>query len=327
MTWLLRTDRAFSDIGCISVFLMEMAFGDDENDFRLEVPYDMELEKNTLVYVPETEWGGLIREPTIVRENGQLLRAYEGPTWHGLLAQRVLRPDAGKDYLTVSGMLDDVIGGLIARCGLDSIFEVGECPETPISFTFDRYCTLYEGLRKMLLSIGYILSIKRPAWGKTRLGALPRPKYIDDDAGSRFGFRVKRCHPVNHLVCLGKGELAARAVVDVYADSNGKVSRTKSISGIDEIEETYDDSTAEMDDLVKDGVKRLTELQELSQVELELPTGGDYCIDSIVGVSEAKTGLDVTASVCKVVAEFGDSDVPNVTYKLSDAVITEVGRT
>lgn len=44
---------------------------------------------------------------------------------------------------------------------------------------------------------------------------------------------------VNHLVCLGKGELKDRLVIHLYVDEKGNVGQTQYYRGIDEIEETY----------------------------------------------------------------------------------------
>lgn len=321
MTWLIRTDTAFSDVGKVPIFTMEMAFGDEENDFELTVPYSTELAKNTLVYVPETEWGGLIREDAVIREDGLTFRRYKGPTWHGLLSQRVVRPDPGESHLRLTGAAGNIIQSLIERCRLADIFVSGECGGAVIDVTLDRYCTLYEALRKALLAAGCVLTIQRDPDGLTRLGATSRPVLIDDAAGSRFGFRLERLHPVNHLVCLGKGEMVDRPVIDVYADSNGDVSQTQSIFGVDEIEEPYDDSTAEQEALLEDGLKHLKELQEFAHVEIILPAGDDYIIDSVVGIADAKTGLEATASICKAVVEFDDVKPPEVTYTLTDAVL------
>ena len=61
-------------------------------------------------------------------------------------------------------------------------------------------------------------------------------------------------------MCLGKGELAQRTVIDLYADESGNVSKTQSMFGIDEVERAYDYSSAEDADLEQEGIKRLKEL-------------------------------------------------------------------
>ena len=93
---------------------------------------------------------------------------------------------------------------------------------------------------------------------------------------------------INHLICLGTGELRNRLVIDLYADVNGNISRNKTITGINEIVETFENSGAEEDNLIETGTKRLKEriskksfVAEIKQVETELyigdiVTGQDY---------------------------------------------------
>ncbi len=94
------------------------------------------------------------------RYNSGLCRA-ERHTWRGRMAMKVIEPPVGSDYRVVSGELNAILknliepefGGLYVVSGADTGITVS-------NYQFDRYCTLLEGITKMLKSVGYRLSIR-----------------------------------------------------------------------------------------------------------------------------------------------------------------------
>lgn len=321
---LVVTDTSYKNTGFLKRFKLDMAFGSDENDFTLTVPCRTKIPTGALIYVPGTEWGGLVREPWVISEDGDTYRVYHGPTWHGLMAERVLYPDDGVDHLTVSGDVSTIIQSLIERVGLQSLFQAAPSSGVTISsFQFDHDSTyLYGGLMKMLASVGCILDIQRASKGKTILGAIPTPRYVDDSRTSKMGLTAKRFHPVNHLVCLGKGELKDRTRVDLYADKDGNVSQTQTIFGIDVCEEIYDLPMSERDDLVESGTKYLKDRQILTEAKITLPEGVDYRIGSIVCRKERHTGVEVEAKLDKVIAKLYSNGDKDISATLTDEALT-----
>lgn len=320
---LVVTDTFYRNTGFLKRFKLDMAFGSDENDFTLTVPCRTKIPIGSLVYIPGTEWGGLVREPWVIREEGLTYRVYHGQTWHGLMAERVLYPDAGVDHLTASGDVSAVIQSLVERVGLQGIFQAA--PSTGLtvpSFKFDHDSTyLYGGLMKMLESIGCILDIRRYASGKTLIGAMPTPMYVDDSRTSKMGLTAKRLHPINHLVCLGKGELKERIRVDLYADRKGNISQTQSIFGTDVREEIYDLPMSERDDLIESGIKYLKDKQVFTEAKIEMPDGISYPIGSIVNRKEARGGVEITARLGKVVVKLYSTGDREVTGTLTDETL------
>ena len=88
--------------------------------------------------------------------------------------------------------------------------------------------------------------------------------YGDDVEISQDGqinFTSKTCQRgVNHLICLGKGDLKDRIVVHLYAQPDGSISQSQYYTGIDEIAEIYDNNNAEADTLTESGTQKLQEL-------------------------------------------------------------------
>ncbi len=90
-----------------------------ENDFQLTVHEpDASLEAGAFVYVDGTEYGGIIDSTGSSLDDGVPTVAYEGRTWHGLLASRIIQPPSGQDYRTVSGDATDCIQQVIDHIGL-----------------------------------------------------------------------------------------------------------------------------------------------------------------------------------------------------------------
>lgn len=333
---LVVTDTAYRNRGFIKRFKLDMAFGSDENDFLLTVPCSTKIELGSLIYVPGTEYGGIVREPYVIREEGLTYRQYHGQTWHGLMDERVLYPDNGVDYLTVSGDSSTIIQNLINRVGLQSLFQAA--PSIGINIPTHRFdhdsSYLYGGLMKMLEKVGCILNISRTTTGKTIVGAIPTPTHIDDSRTSKMGMTAKKFHPINHLVCLGKGQLKDRLKVDLYADKNGNVSQTQTIFGIDVREQIYDLSSGTTEteeepptdedrkDLIENGTKYLKDLQVFTEAEIEIPEGTDYRIGSIVTRKEARAGISITAKVDKVVVKLYSNGEKSIDATLSDESIT-----
>lgn len=197
-----------------------------------------------------------------------------GYTWRGLLAKKIVEPDAGTDYKVVSGEANTVLAGLIEPrfggffvvSGEDSGISIGV-------YQFKRYAALLEGVVDMLYRVGARLDIRyrRGTYargeyvpGAVVVRAVPIVDYSNEIEYSQDGkidFVAKDYRMgVNHLICLGQGELKDRQVVHLYMDSAGNISTTQSLFGIDEITEVYDYSSAESaEELVKGGTDRLRE--------------------------------------------------------------------
>ena len=127
---LICTDASRRDLRALDDCTMDMEFGDgggDANTFELRMPVASAPEGLTfgsLVYVDGTEYGGIV-DDVGSDTTGRIHKAvYGGRTWHGVLEGRVLRPDRGADYLSVSGEANAVLLQLVHRMGLAELFAV-----------------------------------------------------------------------------------------------------------------------------------------------------------------------------------------------------------
>lgn len=261
------------------------------NDFVLYASYGTwhgDIQKDKLIYIPGTEYGGIIKCIKSATNTGKI--DVKGFTWRGYLAHRFIIPPSGSDYYIASGDANSIIKSLVNIPN----FVVPETPSININnYQFNRFVSVDEGLNAMLASVGYRLDIRyiqTQTGGYVLVQALPSVNYgntIEYSQESPIDFSTNDDQMgVNHLICLGKGELRDRLVVHLYADKNGNISQTQSIFGIDEIVETYDNSGAELDSLIESGTKRLKDLiskntftAAINEIEKEL-----YIGDTVSGI-------------------------------------------
>lgn len=313
---LIYTDAERVDQGALSAYSLDLSFGADENNFQMTIGIaEAILEFGSIIYMEGTEYGGIVGIKK-TRTNSESI-TYEGRTWHGILNSKVLEPSAGNDYLIANGEANGVMGLLIDRMGLSGLFAaVEESSGINISnYKFHRYCKGYDGIRAMLAANGAKLKIE---WKEraVRLSAVPIVDYtatpVDGDEADLSVEQHKT--KVNHLICLGAGNLAEREVIHLYADQYGNIGDTQYFTGLDEVTEVYDNSNSE--DLRSDGVKRFKELLDNDKAEISLPEDGEptYDIGDIVGATELRSGVSASAAVTQKIVRISNG-VVSTEYK------------
>lgn len=300
---LIYTNTEKEDVGVLHGFSLDLAFGSDENDFALTVAQENHVaEAGCFIYIQGTEYGGLI--DAVTSDTGTKEVTYSGRTWHGLLNSKILEPDAGKDYLIVSGEANAVLAGLISRVGLTSLFAVDPDVSaiTISNYQFDRYIACYDGILKMLASKGAKLHMEHDGTNVV-LSAVPIVDHTQDGVDSdQVSLKVKQAkNKVNHLICLGSGELSDRTVIHLYADGNGNISQNQTFTGIDEYSAVYDYSGVDStEDLIAGGTERLEELLQQDELSVDLAESeDDYDIGDVVGATDNVTGISVSVPVSK----------------------------
>lgn len=307
MVELIITGRNGIDRESIADYKLDAAWGADENDFELTV--DRLIDAGSYVYFDGSECGGIVDALKDNLKRGESTLTYSGRTWHGMLADKILEPDKGKDYLTVSGTASSVIGSLISRVRLDAVFDAVDSPtagaQTIKSYQFDRYTDCYTGLRKMCAASGLKLRLAY-ASGKVRVWAEPAAHYGDSIDSDLIDFDATRTwRKPNHLIGLGKGDLAARTVVHWYADAKGNVSQSQSLKGVDEITQVYDYSNAETAELNQKTREKLQELQSEGDVKVTVRDDANVVFDvgDTVTARDNLTGITVNASITKKIVK------------------------
>ena len=227
--------------------------------------------------------------------------------------------DSGQDYLKVSGPVNQVLSNLLARIGLSDVFKVrADSTKTIPTFQFDRYCTAYDGIRRMLAANDLKLMFQEVD-GTVWMYAQPIVSHDDTVDSDLVDFSItKDYRRINHMIGLGKGDLRNRLVVHYYADDSGKVSSTRTFDGRDEIAAVYDYSSAEKDELDKQTKKQLQDLQGAGAVDVTVHDGLSLDVGDRVAGCDHVTGLTVTAIVLKKIVKLSGG-LLSVSYEVGDA--------
>lgn len=301
---LIYTNSSMQAIGVMKAYDLDLAFGSDENDFEIKVDANNHCcEAGYYVYIIGTEYGGVIDAVTSDTQTGEV--TYTGRTWHGILNSKVICPDAGQDYLTLNNEANGVLDSLIRRMGLTSIFTVNiYASGLEISnYKMPRYVTGYDGIMQMLKSVGGKLVLSFDG-EKIILSAAPIADHTKDGSVSSdaLSFQVKKTSKkINHLICLGQGELKDRTIVHLYADDSGSISQTQTLTGTDEYAAVYDYPSAESaQKLIEAGASRLAELQNQDNLSVSL-NEAEYAFDvgDVVGAVDTVTGISVSVPITK----------------------------
>lgn len=319
---LIYADENRNDLGVLLDSELDLAFGTDENDFRCTVSLkDHCCGSGYYLYLEGTEYGGIIDAPEVDTDADTV--SYTGRTWHGILAGKILCPDSGKDYLTLSGEANAVLGGLIDRIGLSDLFEASTEDSGIIiaAYPMNRYIDAYAGIRKMLAAFSGKLKIIHTG-KKVQLSTVPLVDYSRDEEwdSSQMGFKVsKNANPLNHVVCLGKGELADRQVLHLYMDEAGNISREQSLTGVREVATTYDNANAEsLEELEKGGRERLEEAYKAAEkLATSFDSTQEYDIGDIVGAREEVTGIYVSRPIVKKIVTINRKGI-NIEHKVGE---------
>ena len=317
---LIYTNKSREDLGVISDYSLDLAFGEDENDFELDVNINNNCcIPKSYIYIEGTEYGGIIDGMEV--DTAKSTITYNGRTWHGILGSKVIEPDEGEAYLIVSGEANELLSMLFERLGLSDLFE-GSTAFSGLeikNFQFNRYVDGYSGIIDMLESVSAKLQLIFKN-GKVITSAVPAVDYSENEEfdSDQIEFKIEKSYnPINHLICLGQGELTERLVLHLYADEDGNVSESQTLFGIDEVSRTYELSTADsIDKLRTDGTKKLKELVSDGKIDLDFDAETTvYDVGDVVGANETITGVFVKEKIIKKIVTI-KKGVTSIEYKV-----------
>lgn len=245
-------------------------------DFDIGKTNDVEIscEKGVLdfgMYLisPGTEYGALIEELDSWTDEKE--EKWMGNAFRKFLQEFIIEPPEGQDYKIVEGDAH-VVMRQILNGAFDNLFTIPE-ESSGIkieNYQFDRYTDALTGFTKMLIRKNARINIEIKQGGSNEpfsivLSAVPIQNLsseIEYSQDSKIAINLRESRRgINHLICLGKGELKNRQVVHLYAQLDGSVSKEKYYTGLKERTAIYDLSNAEsMEELRKSGEDRLKEL-------------------------------------------------------------------
>lgn len=293
------------------------------------------------IAVVGTEWGGFIGKDFTDTEDEMYELA--GTTYRGYLAQKIISPKSGQDYYVVSGDIRDVVYNLLNGDGgtgsnNPSFLNVIGIQDNRVgvsvtNYQFNRYVNMNDGITKMLASVGYKMVIRNEyidEVGTYGERAIVKPiMYIEpiDDFSSqvvlsqnnKFSFQFSRTYDgINHLICLGQGELKDRLVVHLYVDRKGVISRTQTLTGGEERTAVYDYSSVEsVDELISKGTEHLVDLVGHEQFSMNiLDDDMDAKIGDYIGGKDYLTGYFIKQPITKKILSISENGDWSIEYSI-----------
>lgn len=226
-------------------------------------------------------------------------------------------------YLVISGDANDCINFILHRIGLSSLmcgFE--EAAGVDIQeYQFHRFTDAYSGLTGMLASAGQKLHTEVHG-GQVVLSAEAVVDYTADeefDSDLVDFVAIKKFNAVNHLICLGAGELENRTVIHLYADNDGNISQEQTQTDMDEYAAVFEYSNAETEEeLIQSGKKKLKSLWEPDKLNVDFDdTTDNYGVGDIVGAYDNITGIMVSAEIIKKIVTIKNGQI-TISYKVGE---------
>ena len=190
------------------------------------------------VYIPGTEYGGIVEKVKHVSSTGSVVLF--GATWRGILSRRIIVPPSGSNYVSVNADAAAVVKQLIDNTVGSPFFVVDP---TPVGKTIDddyRFNNLLTEIHMALdvLDLKLVISMipgdsHTPAHVKFLV--LPSVDWsneieISQDYDGALT-TVSEVGAYNHIIALGRGDLAARQVVQLYVLPDGTITDNASSAG------------------------------------------------------------------------------------------------
>lgn len=288
-------------------------------DFEVEMLLSdwQDIPAGARIYIPSTEYGGLFTR--LETDTKTRTIAAGGYTWRGMMRNKIIEPPSGQDYAVDVGDVNDIIKSRVEEA-FDGLFTGADPIGVTVNYQYARYCTLDSGLDSMLASVGYKKRIQYDQEQKRVIvDAVPIVNYAEKELSSDMSANyhvLQNRGSVNHLICLGSGQLAQRAVVHLYTDEKGNISLTQTFTGTDEIAAVYDFTSADEEQLIDYGTDQLRTLQKRNDMKMDVEVG-NVDIGDIVGGRDYITGLSMRAKVTGLLHR-SKNGIETTEYTISD---------
>ena len=319
---LIYMDKNNIEKGVLQNYSFDLDAGVD-NDFEIAVgKYNNVMTHTDRFYFDGTEYGGIVDKVRSDTKNSKIY--YSGRSWRGVLKSKIIRPLLGDDYYVVSGEANAVLGSLISYLNLGSLFTASEevTGLTISSYAFNRYTDGLSGINAMLATVNARLKLVfSTTAGKVVLSAESIVDYSDTieySSDSKVYFVAEDNQGgVNHLICLGSGELSARQVVDLYVQSDGTIGSTQYYTGLDEIVNTFDYANVEsLTELVLKGRERFAEIRNSQKIELTV-SDMELELGDIIAGREEITGMYISTAIKQKIVRIKNNTV-TIEYKVGE---------
>ncbi len=297
---LILTDHELNDIEFFDNCDADFSLGKGDNTFEIKISrssWNQNYDIGAAVYIPNTEFGGYIGE---IKSQTSLDTVFLlGRTWRGMMQKKIILPDNGSTVKTVSGDITSILIQLI-NPAFSNVIKASEIlTGKMISHEIIGYSTMLDAIELMLEEYGYKLLLKfkqqNNAAGYIEASAVPIADYsseieLSNDNQIDFIFDTIK-NGVNHLVVLNP---ESQTKLDLYADSNGNISQTKSFTGIEEIEELYECNESDSAAFKQSGIEQFKTVMNRKSFSMDVERLDlDIDIGDIIGGRDYITGMSL----------------------------------
>lgn len=297
---LILTDHELNDIEFFDNCDADFSLGNGDNTFEIKISrssWNQNYDIGAAVYIPNTEFGGYIGE--IKSQTSLDTVSLLGRTWRGMMQKKIILPDNGSTIKTVSGDIASILIQLINPAFSNVIRASEILTGKTVSHEIIGYSTLLDAIELMLEEYGYKLLLKfkqqNNAAGYIEASAVPITDYsseieLSNDNQIDFIFDTVK-NGVNHLVVLNP---ESQTKLDLYADSNGNISQTKSFTGIEEIEELYECNESDSAAFKQSGIEQFKTVMNRKSFSMDVERLDlDIDIGDIIGGRDYITGMSL----------------------------------
>ncbi len=269
------------------------------NDVEITCPKGI-LDFGMWIICPGTEYGALIEEnENITTENTEIWR---GNALRKFLQQFIIIPPSGQDYMKVTGDAHDIMRQIL-NGAFEGLFSIPSEPSGIIinNYRFDRYTDALSGFNKMLGQQGAKISLKicqgEPNTAFNVILSAESIKNlsaeIEYSEDSKIAVALKESRRgINHLICLGQGELKNRLVVHLYVQFDGSIARKQYYTGLKERTAVYDYPNAENEsELISNGTEELKSLMGNKEMQMSVNNMDDMQIGDIIAGRNYEKGM------------------------------------
>lgn len=322
---LIYTNTDLVEQGYLSGAVMDWQEESKENSFVLSMGLDDygKLCAGCYVYDENSpHFGGRVQKVRVQTAQNSL--TWEGMTFAGILSTKVIEPPSGAAYRVLTGSFADKINTVLTLTGFGDVFYTDAEGGSTDEWQIDRYTDALTALRKLSTQNGLVMVVSFDKVRQKLKISFTTARTVtagDEYDGELFDFDItKDFTPVNHLICLGSGQLTARQIYHLYADRSGTISETQTLFGTDEVAAVYDYSAVEsLDELKKEGRKHFQELLDNStKLEITPPDEAIFHIGDRIAGQERISGIYVEKEVKKIIYKAQDDLPPSITYETTN---------
>ena len=325
---LIYTDKNFIERGYLRDATLDVEigkYGVSQNDFELTISTidrDSSLDEGSLFYEEGTEWGGLVESKKVDTSKNNL--TFKGKTFRGLLEKEYIQPTIGSDYLLVSGDANKVINQLISsRFG--DLFIVDNVGNSGITVNYQvRDLNLLQAIEKALATANARLEIKFKD-GQVHLQAIAiqdLSERLQYDNSYQVHMTVETIgKSYNHILALGKGELAERLRVNVYKQSDGTWGNAEYYTGLQRKTYKHEDVNVEdAEELKTNAIEKVNEKNGTEKMNITFSSDNADLFD-IVGAKEEITGISFKQPITQKILKasiYGENENIQISYKVGE---------